>query len=227
MPEQDEAKATDPVREPAPQGEGDGGYLGFVAHEARNPLTTALWCSELLGRLAPEERGGPRGNKLAGLAHRALRRLSRLLEDHFLAERLRAGGYPIRAEAVDLGPALTEAAERAGIEGGFQADVAEGMVLHADRGLLVRALEALVAAAGREGAAVRAEARVEAGRATLRLAGAPLPPEALERPRKGAASDPTGRVLGLAMAAEVARAHGATLRLDPAGLSVSWPLHLP
>jgi len=226
MPEEDEAKVNGPTQAPSGHGDGNGGYLGFVAHEARNPLTTALWCSELLGRLAPEERGGPRGHKLAGLAHRALRRLSRLLEDHFLAERLRAGGYPIRAEAVELGPALAEAAERAALEGGFQAEVAEGIALRADRTLLLRALEALVAAAGREGGAVRAEGSVEGGRATLRLSGAPIPPEALERPRKGAASDPTGRVLGLAMAAEVARAHGATLRADPSGLLLAWPIHV-
>jgi signal transduction histidine kinase len=227
MTEQDEVKPTGPVHEPAPHGDGDGGYLGFVTHEARNPLTTALWCAELLGRLAPEERGGPRGSKLAGLAHRALRRLSRLLEDHFLAERIRAGGYPIRTESVELGPALAEAAERAAPAGGFQAEVAGGVVLRADRALLLRALEALVAAAGREGAGVRAVGMVEDGRASLRLTGTPLPPEALERPRKGAAADPTGRVLGLPMAAEVARAHGATLLVEQGGLSLAWPLQSP
>lgn len=226
MREQDEAKATGSAGVPAPSGEGEGGYLGFVVHEARNPLTTALWCAELLGRLAPEERAGARGKKLAGLAHRALRRLSLLLEDHFLAERLRAGGYPVRPEVVELGPALAEAAARAAPEGGFAAEAA-GLVLRADRNLLLRALDALVAAAGREGAPVRAEGRAAGGRALLRVAGAPVPAGALERPRKGAASDPQGRALGLAMAVEVAHAHGATLHLDGDVLVLDWPLAAP
>lgn len=226
MGDHDEAKAAGPDPAPASAGEGDAGYLGFVAHEARNPLTTALWCAELLGRLGPEERGGARGLKLAGLAHRALRRLSLLLEDHFLAERLRAGSFPVRLEAVELAPALAEAATRAAPEGGFQAD-APGLVLRADRNMLLRALDALVAAAGREGAPVRAEGRAVEGRALLRIAGSPLPPEALARPRKGAASDPTGRALGLAMAGEVCRVHGATLRADGDTLLLDWPLSPP
>jgi len=227
MPDQNEAKAAPHAPEHELHGEDGGGYLGFVAHEARNPLATALWCSELLGRLGPDERGGARGQKLAGLAHRALKRLSRLLEDHFLAERIRAGGFPIRAEAVELRAALAEAAERAAPEGGFGADVAEGIFLCADRALLLRALEALVAAAGREGAPVRAGGRAEGDRACLRLDGAPFPADALERPRKGAPSDPSGRGLGLAMAAEVARAHGASLRVESGALALAWPLQAP
>src|SRR5919198_5230984 len=77
-----------------------GGFLGFVAHEMRNPLSTALWSAELLARLSPEERSGPRGEKLAGMALRALQRLRFLIEDHFLAERLDIDGILVRLEPV-------------------------------------------------------------------------------------------------------------------------------
>jgi signal transduction histidine kinase len=208
----------------APAGEGGTGYLGFVAHEARNPLATALWCTELLGRISPEERAGARGLKLAGLAHRALKRLSRLLEDHFLSERLRAGGYPLRLEVVDLRAALAEAAGRA-LPGGSPAlEAGAGMPLRADPGLLGRALESMLAAAGRGGTPVRAAARVEGGEVRLLVTGAPVARESLQRPRKGAPSDPSGRALGLVLAAEVARAHGASLRDGEGGLLLSWPL---
>ena len=40
-------------------GEERSGYLGFVAHEVRNPLSTALWSAELLARMSPAERGSP------------------------------------------------------------------------------------------------------------------------------------------------------------------------
>ena len=69
-----------------------GDHLGFVAHEVRNPLSTALWSAELLARMTPEERGGARGEKLTAMCLRSLGRVRQLVEDHFLCERLDAGG---------------------------------------------------------------------------------------------------------------------------------------
>ena len=40
-----------------------GKYLGFVAHEIKNPLATALWSSDLLKRMGPEDRSGERAEK--------------------------------------------------------------------------------------------------------------------------------------------------------------------
>ena len=65
-------------------------YLGFVAHEARNPLATALWSAELLGRISPEERGGARGEKLAATCRQSLERLRHIVEDHLLSDRIEA-----------------------------------------------------------------------------------------------------------------------------------------
>jgi hypothetical protein len=154
-------------------------------------------------------------------AQRAVQRLSRLVEDHLLAERLASGGMPLRAERVAIGEALCEAA--AGAPGGAEVDAPTGLAVTADRALLCRALEALLAAAGREGTPVRAEARAAAGAATVTVRGAPVAPEALELPQRGSGSDPSGRSLGLMAAAAVAEAHGALLTCRDGALVLSWP----
>jgi signal transduction histidine kinase len=191
-----------------------------VAHEFRNPLATALWCTQLLGRLGPEERGGPRGQKLASMAQRAVARVGRLLEDHFLVERLEANGLPLRPEPVELCAAVRAAAEAAGVA---VATTGGELTVPADRGLLQRCLEAVVAAAGKEGAQVRVEIEAAASGASVRVLGAPLPPEALERPVKGAPSDPTGRALGLLAARAAAGAMGATLDVAGGAAVLSLP----
>ena len=41
-----------------------GKYLGFVAHEIKNPLATALWSCDLLKRMGGEDRTGERAEKM-------------------------------------------------------------------------------------------------------------------------------------------------------------------
>jgi K+-sensing histidine kinase KdpD len=210
-----------------PAASGRSAYLGYVAHEVRNPLATALWCAELLGRLSPEDRAGPRGEKLAGMARRALVRLARLVEDHFLSERLEIDGLPQRREQVVLREALVAAAAKAAPAGGCAVEAPEALQLLADPAMLARALEALVAAAGREGAAVVAGAEAGPSGVAIAFRGRPLPAGALERPGKGSPSDPTGRSLGLLMAGEVARAHGGSLELEEGALVLRLPTASP
>ena len=138
----------------APEGAGQqleknearGGFLGFVAHEMRNPLSTALWSAELLVRLAPEERAGPRGEKLTGMSLRALQRLRLLIEDHFLAERLEVGGIPFKVDDVVLREALDLVASKAALAD-LTVAIEDGVAVRADRGLLERALDGLLASA--------------------------------------------------------------------------------
>src|SRR5512138_3351020 len=87
-------------------------FLGFVAHEVRNPLSTALWSAELLGRISAEERGGARGEKLSAMCLRSIARVRQLVEDHFLCERLDAGGIAVRPEAIGIREAADAALER-------------------------------------------------------------------------------------------------------------------
>lgn len=198
-------------------------YLGYVAHEMRNPLATALWCAELLGRLPPEERAGERGQRLALSVQRAIQRLSRLVEDHFLAERVSSRGVPLHLEQVPVREVLAEAAER-GAPGLAEVEAPGDLAARADRALLSRALEALVAAAARDGTRVRAEARPGAGGAVVTVRGAPAKPSDLELPHKGSPSDASGRSLGLTVAAAVAAAHGAGLEVQDGALVLTWPV---
>lgn len=197
-------------------------HLSFVAHEIRNPLSTALWTAELLARLPPEERGGARGEKLAGICLRSVGRVRLLVEDHLLCERLDAGGYPLRAERVPLGELLGGIQGRwpAG-EGALTLPPEEGLAAMADRGLLERAVEAVLVAAGDGGTPVRVEAGVRAGLLELRAVGAP--PAPLDDPGRGAPSDQRGRALALPMARRVAAALGGALVIAGEGYLLSIP----
>jgi K+-sensing histidine kinase KdpD len=208
-----ESAETTPARSPRedPRSTERAGYLAFVAHEMRNPLATALWSAELLVRLSPEERGGPRGEKLAGMCLRTLSRLRHLVEDHFLAERLSIGGIPVRVEPVSLREAIAAALGRAAPA---RSDVStDDFVVMADRAMFERAIEALVASASREDAPVSVRsALLDSPRAVaVEVRGAPPAPDALRIPDRSTPSDPTGRALGLLMARAVAYAHGGSL----------------
>jgi signal transduction histidine kinase len=192
-----------------------GGYLGFVAHEVRNPLSTALWSAELLARMTGEERGGARGEKLTAMCLRSLARVRQLVEDHFLCERLDARGIPVRLESIALRPLLDEVAGRRALDlGALEILVGPEVWVDCDRQLLDRGLEALLSVAGREGAAVRVEASEAGGRVQLRISGAPADALTLDDPRKGSPGDTKGRALALPLARRVAAALGGSLSLD-------------
>jgi len=197
-------------------------HLGFVAHEIRNPMSTALWTAELLGRMSPADRAGARGDKLTGLCFRSLTRVRLLVEDHLLCERLEAGGYPIRAERLDLAEVVEAVVGKLlGENPPLRRNLAPGLAILADRNLLERALDGLIGAAGREAAEVRMEAGAEAGRVVVRVVGGPV--GSLEDPAKGAPSDQRGRALALPMARRAAAALGADLTVDGAGYKLSIP----
>ena len=81
---------------------GRGKYLGFVAHEIKNPLATALWSCDLLKRLEGAERSGERAEKMIDVSLRALRRMRRLIDDYFMLERLAEDGYELKRERISL-----------------------------------------------------------------------------------------------------------------------------
>jgi signal transduction histidine kinase len=197
------------------------GFLGFVAHEMRNPLSTALWSAELLARLAPEERGGARGEKLAGMSLRALQRLRILMEDHFLAERLDVSGIPLRLESVSLKEALEATAAKLQLER-LDADVGDAEVW-ADRGVLERLLEAVLAVSGNGQVEVRVTAERRGAGWAVVVRGAPPAPDALAIPQKGSPSDPSGRALALHMSVRAARALGGDLQPRADGYLLSLP----
>ncbi len=199
-----------------------GELLGFVAHEMRNPLSTALWSAELLARLSPQDRAGARGEKLTGMSLRALQRLRLLIEDHFLAERLDVRGIPIRMETVALEAPLRAAAGKAGAKE-LTIAVEPGLCARADRSLLDRALEAILSIAAREHAVI-VECRRAGGRAIIVIRGAPPAPGALAPLNKGSASDQTGRALALHLSTRIAESLGGALTLEDHAYRLELPL---
>lgn len=209
-----------PPEEP-PQG-ARASHLGFLAHEIRNPMSTALWTAELLGRLPEAERGGERGARLAAICLRSVGRVRLLIEDHLLVERLDAGGYPLRLEAVVITEALEGAlARRPADLVPVEVAVDAGLVALADRLLLGRLLEAALAAAA-PGAERVLVAAVRSGEAiVIRIQGGPTC--SLEMPQKGAPSEPRGRALALPAAARAAAALGGSLTVADGAYLVSIP----
>ena len=99
----------------------------------------------------------------------------------------------------------------------------DGLAVTADRALLDRALDSLVGAASRDGAAVRVVAEERDGAVTFEVTGAPPLPDALRDPVKGSPSDQRGRALSLPVARRVAAALGGTLVASPEGYALSLP----
>lgn len=205
-----------------PQDRSRGGHLGFVAHEIRNPLSTALWTAEMLARMTTADRGGARGEKLSAMCLRSVARVRQLIEDHFLCERLDAGGFVLRLEplsAREVAEGLAQAGERAGVA----VDVPDGLAVRADRALLERALDSLVAAAARDGAAVSVRARGEPQAVRIDVVGAPPLPGAIEDPVKGTPSDQRGRALAVPVARRIAAALAGSLAVTQEGYVLSLP----
>lgn len=201
-----------------------GGHLGFVAHEIRNPLSTALWTAELLARMSAAERGGARGEKLSAMCLRSIARVRQLVEDHLLTERLDVGGIPLRIEAIGVGEALGAVLERRPADAPAVAqDVEPTLGVDADRALLERVLETLVAVAGADGSAVKVFARATPDEVAVVVSGKAVDPAALADPVKGSPSDPTGRALALPLARRAAGALGGLLAVAEGG----WRLTLP
>jgi K+-sensing histidine kinase KdpD len=194
------------------------GYLGFVAHEVRNPLSTALWTAELLTRMSPDERGGARGDKLSAMCLRSLSRVRQIVEDHFLCERLDVAGIPVRAETLVLGEVIDTLLDRRPADAPHVSVELDGpIVIAADRSLLERVLDALLAVAGADGTPVRLVARAASDRVEISFSGHTPAAGALEDPRKGSPSDPKGRALALPVARRVAAALGGSLVVSGGG----------
>lgn len=202
------------------------GFLGFVAHEVRNPLATALWSAELLARLSAEERASARGEKLSAMCLRSLGRVRQLVEDHLLCERLDAGGVPTRPERVAVHALVQAVVEHAGLGAGV-VEIAPDLAIESDRFLLERALESLVAVAGADGSRFRVAARTDERNVAIVVSGRPAQPEALLDPVKGATSDLKGRALALPLVRRIASALGGSLRAGESGYVFTLPHEQP
>lgn len=204
--------------------ESKASHLGFVAHEIRNPLSTALWTAELLGRMDATERAGQRGEKLAGMCLRSLQRVRNLVEDHLLTERLDTGLYPVRPEPTTLVDAVVASEGRRGsADQPMELAVAPDLTALADRTLLGRLMDSLLDVARQGVAAIRVSGAAVDGEVMLTVRGAVADARLLEDPLKGAASDTRGRALAMPAARRIAARMGGRLEARDG----AWVLTLP
>src|SRR5258708_1743765 len=126
-----------------------GKYLGFVAHELKNPLATALWSCDLLKRMEGEDRSGERAERRIDVSLRALRRMRRLIDDYFTLERLLENGYELKRERLPVkdlvGSALQTLAEKDKFATAGWATELDGGEVVGDGDMLRRAVRAPLA----------------------------------------------------------------------------------
>ena len=196
-----------------------GKYLGFVAHEIKNPLATALWSCDLLKRMDAADRAGPRADKMIDASLRALRRMRRLVDDYFTLERLQEHGYELRPEPVEVRSlvegAIAQLGEKEGVPTeGWSIDVPAQVQVAGDPDMLKRALRLLLEHLARGAAGTRVSvvgrSGPEGAQLVLRADPAPeklVPPIPEERP----SGDPNGAVLGFSLAETIVRAHAGSV----------------
>jgi signal transduction histidine kinase len=207
-----------------------GKYLGFVAHEIKNPLATALWSCDLLRRMGPEDRGGERADKMIEVSLRSLRRMRRLIDDFFTIERLLEQGYDLKRDRLALrdlaSGSIQLLAEKDGISSqGWQLEAGDEATT-GDPDMLRRAVrlalehvaraapgQRLSVAVGRDGG--HAALSIRADSASLPL----IPPDPEERP----SGDTAGAVLGFALASRILEVHGGRIEERDGALRLLFP----
>jgi K+-sensing histidine kinase KdpD len=207
-----------------------GKYLGFVAHEIKNPLATALWSCDLLKRMEPADRVGERADKMIDVSLRALRRMRRLIDDFFTLERLLEHGYDLKRERVSLKdlvePALRVLSEKDGIPTeGWVLDIGDAATA-GDPEMLRRALRLALEHMARAApnAPLAITSRSDGAHPALHIRSdvqpaAVIPPDPEDRP----SGDTTGAVLGFALASRILAFHGGRLEEREGGLWLVLP----
>jgi K+-sensing histidine kinase KdpD len=213
-----------------PAGPRRGKYLGFVAHEIKNPLATALWSCDLLKRMEQGDRAGPRAEKMIDASLRALRRIRRLVDDYFTIERLQEHGYELRMEPLELrqvvDAAVSHLTEKDGVPTqGWTVDVPAQVQASGDGEMLKRAVRLVLEHMARTPQAKLAVVGKSVGStAQLAVRADPVPsllvpPPPEERPT----GDPSGAVLGFAVAEAIVASHGGTIEQRDGGLLLTLP----
>ncbi len=201
--------------------------LANASHELRSPLARLRMALAIRGE-------GLAAHPLDGEVERNLKELDALIDEVLLASRLDAGAQPLTRQPLDLVGLCAELAAQQGVELG---DMPREALVQADDRLLRRALRNLLENAlryGRDGQRLDLEA-TPAGWELRVLDHGPGIPLALRQRifepffrLPGHAEMAGGVGLGLALVAQIASAHGGTVRVEerPGGGSV-FVLSLP
>lgn len=202
--------------------------LSFMVHEIRNPLASALWGAEMIERRGL---GDPRGDRMAALSSRSIRRLRSLLEDLFALERLPRRVPPGR---VELALAVRKALEPHDLEpAGLDATVEgpEGLESPLNPRLVERMLRAVLRRASRagEGGPVTVTLRRIGDLGEVEVVRYGLSREALDPPMLASGgSEGAGTTFSLLLARAVAQRLGVALETravaEGAAIRLLFPL---
>jgi signal transduction histidine kinase len=210
-------------------------YIGFLAHELRNPLSTARLALSLL-----REKRQLAESPAASSLERSLAKMHDLLDSALTDFTTRRAPRPQRT-VFDLGGFLHEVVAESAAEADSKGiatavDVREPVELRADARLLRSAVSNLVRNAikfSRPGTGVRVEGKHGESRVQIAVTDGcgGLPPGSVERlfsPFVQAGSNRSGFGLGLAIARQVAEAHGGAIRVhDVPGRGCVFVLDIP
>jgi K+-sensing histidine kinase KdpD len=213
-----------------PAGGRRGKYLGFVAHEIKNPLATALWSCDLLKRMDSADRSGPRAEKMVDASLRALRRMRRLVDDYFTIERLREQGYELHEEDLELRALVDGAVAALGEKDGvatqaWSIDVPGTVRVKGDGEMLRRGIRVVcehMMGAAQSKLSIVGHAASSGAELAVRSSAPPAPLVPLA-PEDRPSGDPAGTVLGYALAEAIMTAHGGTLQERDGALVVTLP----
>jgi signal transduction histidine kinase len=202
--------------------------LANASHELRSPL------ARLKHGAGDAWRGAGRPRRLDGEVERNLKELDALIDEVLLASRLDAGAQPLTRQPLDLVGLCAELAAQQGVELG---DMPREALVQADDRLLRRALRNLLENAlryGRDGQRLELTATLAGWELRVLDHGPGIPLALRQRIFEpffrlpGHAEMAGGVGLGLALVAQIASAHGGTVRVEerPGGGSV-FVLSLP
>ena len=218
-------------------------FFALVSHELRTPLTSIIGYTDMLAKKEADALSG-RGLKMLEVIRRNAGREMRLVGDLLMLTRIKAGRFELEPGTVGLRPVVMEAveaarpaAERQGLELGFDAE--EVARFPGDSERLGQVADNLISNAVKftEEGSVSVRVFESGDHAVIEVAdtGPGIPPEDVDRlfDRLYRASSATaghvpGAGLGLTIVKGIVEAHGGTVRVESrVGAGTTFRVELP